>query len=247
MPAPSTGNVFLDLEAARFAREGGREYLFGVWTNGAYHSRWAYTDAEERVAFEAVMDRIAAAWARDPGMHVYHFGHYEPSALRRLAGRHATRLAELDRLLRAGVESYSIKRLEAYYGFTRDADLRDVGTSLHAVEVALEGHAPDAITPEIRTAVETYNADDCRSAEGLRDWLEGEVRAAALARGDVLTRPELSDGAPTEDTNEKDAAAEALRARLLAGIDGDASDPAHPSHARWTRRAWSLACASSHA
>lgn len=249
MPAPSPGDVFLDLEAARFAREGGREYLFGLWARGEYRSWWAYTDAEERAAFEAVMDVILAAWQADPGMHVYHFGHYEPSAFRRLAGRYATRTAELDRLirggrfvdlyavvrqtLRAGVESYSIKRLEQFYGYAREANLRDVGASLHAVEVALESSAPEAITPEVQTAVESYNADDCRSTEALRDWLEGKVREAALARGDVLTRPDLLDGAPSEDTSAKDAAVEALRARLLAGIEGDASDPAHEAHARW--------------
>jgi hypothetical protein len=29
LPAPSGGDVFLDLEGARFARDGGREYRFG--------------------------------------------------------------------------------------------------------------------------------------------------------------------------------------------------------------------------
>ena len=42
------------------------------------------------------------AWTADPGMHVYHFGHYEPSALKRLMGRYATREEEIDELLRAG-------------------------------------------------------------------------------------------------------------------------------------------------
>ncbi|BCS31390.1 hypothetical protein TBR22_A05910 [Luteitalea sp. TBR-22] len=249
MPVPSPGDVFLDLEAARFAREGGREYLFGVWTRGSYRCWWATTDAEERAAFEAVVDLVMAAWEADPGVHVYHFGHYEASAFRRLAGRHATRADALDRLLRAGrfidlhavvrqsiragVESYSIKQLEQYYGYRREADLRGVARSLHLVELALESGGAEAITPGLRQAVETYNADDCRSTEALRDWLEGPVRAQALARGDVLTRPEPSDGAPNDDTRDVDAAVEALRARLLAGIDGDPSDPAHPRHTRW--------------
>src|SRR4029453_16664023 len=34
LPEPSLGDLFLDLEGARFAREGGREYLFGITTNG---------------------------------------------------------------------------------------------------------------------------------------------------------------------------------------------------------------------
>ncbi len=63
LPEPASGDLFLDLEGARFAREGGREYLFGVWTAGAYHEWWAHTDAEEQAAFEAVMDLIERAWA----------------------------------------------------------------------------------------------------------------------------------------------------------------------------------------
>ena len=33
LPEPSPGDMFLDLEGARFAREGGREFLFGIWTS----------------------------------------------------------------------------------------------------------------------------------------------------------------------------------------------------------------------
>jgi uncharacterized protein len=34
LPAPSRGDLFLDLEGDPFAREGGREYLFGLVTAG---------------------------------------------------------------------------------------------------------------------------------------------------------------------------------------------------------------------
>jgi uncharacterized protein len=213
LPEPSANDIFLDLEAARFAREGGREYLFGIWIRGQYHCWWAHDDAEERAAFEAVMDVIMRAWDDDPGMHVYHFGHYEPSAFRRLEGRHTTRTESLDRLLRAGcfvdlyavvrqavragVESYSIKALEQYYGFTRDARLRDAGLARHALERALEaGVVADVPTASLEL-IARYNADDCRSTEALRDWLEGPVRERAIADGLVLARPApLEDKAP---------------------------------------------------
>jgi len=84
LPPPSKGDLFLDLEGARFAREGGREYLFGLWLGDEYRAWWALDDAEEQAAFEAVIDLVMAAWAADPGMHVYHFNHYEPTALRKL-------------------------------------------------------------------------------------------------------------------------------------------------------------------
>ena len=105
LPAPSAGDVFLDLEGARFARDGGREYLFGLvileadgsLTNRSY---WAHSDAEERAAFETVVDEILRSWDSNPGMHVYHYAPYEPSAFRRLMGRYATRETEVDRMLR---------------------------------------------------------------------------------------------------------------------------------------------------
>ena len=99
-------------------------------------------------------------WAADPGMHVYHFGHYEPAALKKLMGRYATRGDELDRLLRAerfvdlhavvrqslraGVESYSIKQLERFYGFAREIDLRVAAAERHSVELSLEAGAASA-------------------------------------------------------------------------------------------------------
>ena len=77
------------------------------------------------------MDR----WQNDPAMHIYHYAPYEPTAIKRLAGRHGTCVDEVDELLRAGmfvdlyrvvrqslrasVESYSIKRLEPLYAFSR--------------------------------------------------------------------------------------------------------------------------------
>lgn len=249
MPEPSAGDIFLDLEGARFAREGGREYLFGLLSHTGYRCWWATTDAEERAAFEAVMDAFANAWARDPGMHVYHFGHYEVSALKRLAGRHASRTDVLDNLLRAerfvdlhrvtrqtlraGVESYSIKQLEQYYGYRRQADLVDSAAWLHAAEVELETEGPASITPQIKEHVEAYNADDCRSTQALRDWLEGAVRQAAVARGDDLPRPVPADAGASDELGEREARVEALRARLLDGFDADAADPAHPQHPRW--------------
>jgi predicted RecB family nuclease len=248
LPEPSPGDLFLDLEGARFAREGGREFLFGIWTAGGYQSWWALNDTEEKAAFEEVMDLIAEAWAAEPGMHVYHFNHYEPTAFKKLAGRYVTREDELDELLRAerfvdlypitrqaarcGVESYSIKKLEPYYGYVRRIELRSAAQPLMAVELALDSQAPDAITGEIREAVQGYNEDDCRSTEGLRDWLE-QLRSDAVAAGDVIPRPQAKEGDATEAVSELQKEVDELRAQLLDGVALEASDPSHPAHTRW--------------
>jgi predicted RecB family nuclease len=248
LPAPSPGDLFLDLEGARFAREGGREYLFGLWDGQTYRAFWASDDREEKIAFETVMDVIATAWARDPGMHVYHFNHYEPTAFKKLMGRHVTRAEALDQLLRAerfvdlypivrqavraGVESYSIKKLELYTGYTRAIDLAGVHQALMATELALETGAAEAITDEIRHAVAGYNQDDCRSLEALRAWL-ASIRDTWIAQGVDVPRPQAQEGDASPEVSELQKAAEALRARLLEGLADEASSPAHSDHPRW--------------
>jgi uncharacterized protein len=92
LPAPSPGDIFLDLEGDPFARDGGREYLFGLVVvaadgSAAYSACWAHSDAEECRAFEAVVDRILESWRTNPEMHVYHYAPYEPSTFKRLMGQ----------------------------------------------------------------------------------------------------------------------------------------------------------------
>jgi uncharacterized protein len=168
---PSAGDIFLDIEGDPFARDGGREYLFGIvilHNDGSLSCRsyWAHSDAEERVAFEMVVDDIMRSWAASPAMHVYHYAPYEPATLKRLMGRYATREAEVDRMLRAerfvdlhavvkhalraSVERYSIKDLEPFYGFERRLDLANARTSLRIVERALELGAEVITTSSIR-------------------------------------------------------------------------------------------------
>jgi len=238
LPAPSVGDVFLDLEGARFARDGGREYLFGfviLEADGSLPNRsyWAHSDAEERVTFETVVDEILALWEANPGMHIYHYAPYEPSAFKRLMGRYAAREAEVDRMLRAGlfvdlhavvrralrasVERYSIKDLEQFYGFSRAVELADANINLRVVERALEANAVDAITPDVRSAVEGYNLDDCKSALQLRKWLE-ELRASLEAAGTEVPRPERADGTASEPITERARRVQALFDALMAGI-----------------------------
>jgi predicted RecB family nuclease len=247
LPEPSPGDLFLDLEGASFAREGGREFLFGIWSAAGYQAWWATDDAEERAAFESVMDLITAAVQADPAMHVYHFNHYEPTAFKKLASRYVTRVEPLNEMLRAerfvdlypivrqavraGVESYSIKKLEQYYNFRRNVALLMVHEPLMAVERALEAKAPDAIPPDIRDAVQGYNEDDCRSTQALRDWLEA-LRAKAVESGHDVPRPQLE----TKDARkviEIQLRAEALREKLLAAIPPEAADPVHTDHPKW--------------
>jgi predicted RecB family nuclease len=253
LPAPSAGDVFLDIEGDPFARAGGREYLFGlvsVGPDGAIASRafWAHSDPEERVAFEAVIDEILRAWAANPGMHVYHYSPYEPAAFKRLMGRYATREAEVDRMLRAelfvdlyaavrhsvraSVESYSIKDLEAFYGFKRAVALIDARTALRVVERALELDTASEIGGDVRALVEGYNRDDCLSALRLREWLE-RLRASLEQAGTAVPRPAPKDGAAPEKVDERAQKVQVRIAALTAGVPLDRRDRDEEQQARW--------------
>jgi len=253
LPAPSAGDVFLDLEGARFARDGGREYLFGlVWLQGdgslTSQSYWAHSDAEERVTFETVVDEILRSWDSNPGMHIYHYAPYEPAAFKRLMGRYATREVEVDRMLRgerfvdlyavvrralrASVERYSIKDLEPFYGFSRAVSLTEANINLRVVERALEASAVDAITPKVRASVEGYNLDDCKSALQLRIWLE-QLRASLEAAGTEVPRPKPADGTASEPITDRARRVQTLFAALTAGISTERTERNEEQQAKW--------------
>jgi hypothetical protein len=157
-----------------------------------------FAPAAERNSFETFIDFIVERWTQYPDMHIYHFSPYEPAAMKRLMGRYATREDQIDRMLRAGlfvdlhlvvrqglrasVETYSLKDLEAFHAFKRATDLQDARTSLQRVEFALEVKDLAAIEPEVFSQVESYNRDDCVSTLQLRTWLEG-IRADAIKSG----------------------------------------------------------------
>lgn len=131
------------------------EYLFGSRSrdeSGAwvYWPLWAHDRAEERRAFEAWMDWISERLRRHPDLHVFHYNHYEATALKKLMSRYRTREHELDELLRRqvlvdlyavltqamriGTESYGLKAVEAVYSFQRAGGRRKwCGPRLRAV------------------------------------------------------------------------------------------------------------------
>ena len=181
--------LFIDFEGDPYVLDGGLEYLLGVVElPGTYTGHWAFDRTSERAAFERLIAFIGDRRERYPDMHVYHYNHYETTALKRLAGRFATCVDELDALLRgrvfvdlyravrqgvrASVESYSLKKIEPLFGYTREVALRDANRCLAAFEgwmaVRDAGGPPD----EVRVSIEGYNRDDCLSALRLRDWLE---------------------------------------------------------------------------
>jgi uncharacterized protein len=251
LPEPSPGDVFFDLEGDPFVPEGGLEYLFGVaFHDGSalrYRAWWASDHRQEKASFEALIDFVTERWRRHPDLHVYHFHVYEPAAVKRLMSRYGTREKEVDELLRGGrfvdllqvtrqgvrigVESYSLKHLEPCLGYARAIDLREASAALRRAAFALEVGDPDSIAAADRTAIETYNRDDCLATAALRDWLE--ARRAELAERHELARPVPGDGDASERVQERAAAVQAVFDALVAGVPDDPNDRNAGHRARW--------------
>jgi uncharacterized protein len=181
-------------------------------------------------------------------MCLYHFSPYEPAAVKRLMTRHGTREAEVDRLLRGGrfvdllavtrrglrasVESYSLKELEPFFGFSRKLDLDDAGAALRRVSWALELGVAGEILEEDLRAVEAYNRDDCLSTHALRAWLE-EQREALAAKGETVERPVLGEGEASEELEARSADVQAVFDRLVEGVPDDPAARTEEQRARW--------------
>lgn len=229
LPPRSRGDLVLDLEGHPFFEPArGLEFLFGILTvdgpEPQYEAFWAHDRDGERRALEAFVDLVHARLALYPDLHVYHFGGYEPSAVKRLMGEHATRESQVDDLLRrktfvdlhtilrqglrAGVPSYSLKDLEALVGFARSVAVQSGMQAIVDYERWLETGDDGLLA-----GIAAYNEDDCRATLALLNWLHG------------LRPPNLAWPEPPQPRAVSEEAAEAfevrrrLREQLLEGTE----------------------------
>lgn len=253
LPEPSPGDIWLDLEGHPFFEpERGLEYLFGYCTRGPggkpeYHALWAKDRDGEKVMFEQFVDFVVARRRKFPDMHIYHYAAYERSALQRLMGEHGTREEEIDDLLRgevpvdlyrvvkqslrASVESYSLKKVEALYGFEREAEVKGGAESTVLFEQWLE-LGDQALLDEIGL----YNEEDCRSTFALHEWLLG------LRPPETVWRPLPVPSTPRQDVKAAEER-EAAKAELLERSQEEGDEPwliaqLLEYHKREARPAW---------
>jgi uncharacterized protein len=246
LPTPDEADLYLDFEADRYIEPDGREYLAGFGDRaGMYTAIWAHSFDQERALTEQLIDAIVARWRAHPGMHVYHYAPYEKAALRRLTARHGVREAELDVLLRAEVfvdlyavmrqglriskESYSIKKLEAFYwGHVRGQGPGDVTEALSSV-LAYETWLVDNDNAAL-DSIAAYNKDDVDSTRDLHIWLEER-------RDELATKHQTRFPRPNGTTVEETEPSEAERAELvLAQRLVDGGEPLLAGLVGWHRR-----------
>jgi uncharacterized protein len=243
LPKPSGGDVFFDIEGdPLFEPARGLEYLWGVLTvDGEAPTFHAFRAVEhgrerqrEKEALEDFIDLVHARLAIWPDLHVYHYGSYEVSSLKRLAADYATREDALDDLLRREVfvdlyqvvrqslrlshRSYSIKSVRSF--FMPEAGQGEVSRGDDSI-VQFERWR-DEQDPALLQAIVDYNEEDCVSTVRLRDWLLDRRGEVELRDGVTLPWKAVEPPRENERRDAEDAATARRREALLAL--GDRSD-----------------------
>ena len=210
---------------------------------------WATSPAEERAAFERFVDFVIHRWRQFPALHIYHYAPYEPAALKRLMGRYATREDEIDIMLRnelfvdlfavtrqairASVESYSLKKLEPFFGFTREKPMDEANLALAQLQSSLELGSTHDIDQALKDDVQAYNRDDCISTQQLRGWLETH-RHHAIEHGATIPRPMLIEGRVSANLTEWMQRVETLVESLTTDLPPDPTTWTNEQQVTWT-------------
>ena len=199
LPMPDEGDLFFDLEGDPLYPNG-LEYLFGVhcMTDGKedYQATWAHDHRQEKQIFRDFMHFLEDHLKAHPNAHIYHYNHYEITALKRLASRYTSCEETLDALLRTQMfvdlyqvvrecirtsePGYSIKNLEAFYMDQRENSVSSALDSMITYSQWQET-GDDSLLHEIAE----YNRSDCISTRLLRNWLL-DLRPSDLPWPDTL-------------------------------------------------------------
>src|SRR6266849_39900 len=123
--------------------------------------------------------------------------------------------------VRASVEEYSLKKLEAFCGFERKIPLEASRAAMRYVEHRLElGWGDEELPQREREAMEGYNAEDCFATAALRNWLEGE-RQKLVDEGINVPRFSDRDEKASEDTEKQQTRVAKLVEELTKDIPTD--------------------------
>lgn len=212
LPKPDPGDLFFDMEGDPLFPDG-LEYLFGLCSlqDGklVFKAFWAHSHEEERTTFGQFMEFLAQHLTAHPEAYIYHYNHYETTAMKRLACRYAVAEHQLDDLLRrmkfvdlykvvreavrVSESSYSLKNLETFYMGKREGEVANAGDS-----IVVYNRWRETSEPQLLEQIAAYNEVDCISTAKLRDWLLTH-RANGIAWFDGPVAPADADGAAEKD------------------------------------------------
>jgi len=180
LPPASAADVFFDIEGFSLIDDG-REYLFCACfhegNESAFRDWWAHSPAEEKRAFESFVLWAHGRWREHPDLHIYHYNHYEVTALRRLMGK------------------YGVCEREGA------GDVASAGESMVFYQrwlIAQDGHTPQesAILKQIRD----YNEQDCLSTAELAAWLwQRQTEAGIVPAPRAAENPDVEVDGQTDN------------------------------------------------
>ena len=185
LPSPDKGDLFFDMEGDPLYPNG-LEYLFGLFyqvnEKQTFESFWAQDPIQEKQALIDFMAFIDSHLRKYPEAHIYHYNHYETTALKRLVCRYVVCEEQMDQLLRQqkfvdlylvvreGVRTsepgYSIKNLETFYMKKRTNQVTTAEDS-----ILMYNKWRETGNDQLLKEIELYNREDCRSTYLLRNWL----------------------------------------------------------------------------
>jgi uncharacterized protein len=176
----SDPEVFFDVESLPSE---GLFYLLGTLIVRAgqpvYQADLARGPQEEHQMWESFLRRMDAL----SGAVIYHYGFYERSTLKTLAGRYGgaeqadrllERMVDLEKVLKDSVVlpllSYSLKETASWLGFRWTGETQTGGEAMGEYLSWLEDGQAEHLQHILR-----YNEDDCRATLAVRDWLASSV------------------------------------------------------------------------
>ncbi len=224
LPAPSPGDLFLDLEGDPYALDGGLEYLFGLVESGRRRTgsttrsgrtlvprnvrrskrRSTSSSSGASISGHARLPLRPVRAVRLPAAH---------GRARHLRGRGRRLLlrgdvfVDLYRVVRQAVrlstESYSLKEVEKLYLTRPPGAVMDAGSSIIAYERYLVDHEQNSLDE-----IAAYNRDDCESLDRPAGVARGAPRRRRGGSSGRSRRPTPHDAGRADGTLEPDERAQ---------------------------------------
>jgi uncharacterized protein len=198
-PAASGQDLFFDIEGLDKILnpeetgndKSGLEYLFGIYNHAdkkePFKHFWAHKQSEEKEKFAELLNFFEKHLKKYPDAHIYHFNHYEKTALTKLSQKHGLNIGRVNALLREGklvdlhkvvtqgmqvsVKEYSLKNLEKFYDFKRKGEIQKAHESTDKYLDWIETE-----DKKFLEEIKAYNREDCESTYALKEWLIKKIR-----------------------------------------------------------------------
>ena len=213
LPTPSKSDIFFDMEGYA-SNNNNLEYLFGVHYNeDLFKEFWGHNELDEQKSFLEVLQFFEKHINNNPDAHIYHYHHYETTALKKLANKYHFGKDILDSLINKGAvvdlypvvkESlriseprYRLKNIEKFYMKARTDVVSSAISSIETYKTWTETQ-----DNQLLKDIAQYNKSDCVSTKLLLKWLS-DLKPIQKDTATVFTSSDAGVFTPTYGKYEK--------------------------------------------